>query len=68
MVIFDNDVNWVILVEKSFGIVKNVFDFVFIYFGEGIGVGIYLDNYLIRGLIGIFGEIGYIMVNSKENL
>ena len=67
-VALDNDVNWATLAEKSLGIAKNVSDFVFIYFGEGIGAGIYLDNHLIRGSTGISGEIGHIMVNNNENL
>ena len=67
-VTIDNDVNWATLAEKTIGIAKNVSDFVFIYFGEGIGSGVYLDNHLIRGVAGISGEIGHIMVNSTENL
>lgn len=68
LVTLDNDVNWATLAEKTHGIAKNVSDFVFIYFGPGIGAGIYLDNHLIRGTAGISGEIGHIMVNEKENL
>ncbi|NVK55416.1 MAG: ROK family transcriptional regulator [Alteromonadaceae bacterium] len=67
-VTIDNDVNWATLAEKTIGIAKDVADFVFIYFGEGIGSGVYLDNHLIRGVAGISGEIGHIMVNSEENL
>lgn len=67
-VTLDNDVNWAALAEKTLGIAKNVSDFVFIYFGEGIGAGIFLDNHLVRGSSGISGEIGHIMVNKDENL
>ncbi|MDC8831256.1 ROK family transcriptional regulator [Alteromonas gilva] len=67
-VIIDNDVNWAALAEKTIGIARGVANFVFIYFGEGIGAGVYMDNYVIRGVAGISGEIGHIMVNPTENL
>ncbi|OFI35824.1 hypothetical protein BFC17_11120 [Alteromonas lipolytica] len=67
-VTLDNDVNWATLAEKSLGIAKHVSDFVFIYFGEGIGAGIFLDNHLMRGAAGISGEIGHIMLGKNENL
>lgn len=60
--------NWVILVEKVNGIVRYEFDFVFIYFGEGIGGGVYFDNYLICGVVGMVGELGYIMIEEGVNL
>lgn len=67
-VIIDNDVNWATMAEKSLGIARNESNFIFVYFGEGIGAGIYLDNQLNRGTAGISGEIGHIMVDDKVNL
>lgn len=67
-VTIDNDVNWATLAEKANGIARHESDFVFIYFGEGIGGGVYFDNHLIRGAAGMAGELGHIMIEEGVNL
>ncbi|TPV59797.1 ROK family transcriptional regulator [Aestuariibacter sp. GS-14] len=67
-VTIDNDVNWATLAEKANGIAQQESNFMFIYFGEGIGGGVYFDNHLIKGASGMAGELGHIMIEDGVNL
>ncbi len=58
-VILDNDVNLAAIGEKWHGLARDVTDYVFVAVGTGIGMGIVLDDQLIRGATGAAGEIGY---------
>lgn len=55
----DNDVKTRTLAEFLFGAGRHVNDQVFLWVGEGIGVGIIIDGKLHRGITESAGEIGY---------
>lgn len=59
-VIVDNNVNLAAVGEKWFGLARGVSTMVFIAIGAGIGMGIIIDDELVRGAHGAAGEIGYL--------
>jgi predicted NBD/HSP70 family sugar kinase len=59
-VLIDNNVNLAALGEKSFGLARGVSTMVFIAVGAGVGMGIIMDDELVRGAQGGAGEIGYL--------
>jgi predicted NBD/HSP70 family sugar kinase len=56
----DNDVNMAALGEQRSGVAKEVTNFVFLYVGAGIGLGLVVEGHLVRGARGLAGEIGYL--------
>src|SRR6516225_7791715 len=58
-VLVENNVNLAAVGEKWFGLAKGVSTVVFIAIGAGIGMGIIIDDELVRGAHGAAGEIGY---------
>mgnify|MGYP000041151835 FL=1 len=67
-VTIDNDVNWATLAERAQGNAKDEQNFVFFYFGRGIGAGIHISGHLLRGSSGMAGEVGYFKVDGDTNL
>lgn len=67
-VTIDNDVNWATMAEKAQGNAIDERNFIFFYFGRGIGAGIYISNHLMRGSSGMAGEVGYFKVDGNTNL
>src|SRR6516164_9084591 len=59
-VLVDNNVNLAAVGEKWFGLARGVSTIVFIAIGAGIGMGIIIDDELVRGAHGAAGEIGYL--------
>jgi predicted NBD/HSP70 family sugar kinase len=59
-VFVDNNVNLAAVGEKWFGLARGVSTMVFIAIGAGIGMGIIIDDELVRGAHGAAGEIGYL--------
>jgi predicted NBD/HSP70 family sugar kinase len=59
-VLVDNNVNLAAVGEKWFGLARGVSTMVFIALGAGIGMGIIIDDELVRGAHGAAGEIGYL--------
>lgn len=59
-VFVENNVNLAAVGEKWFGLARGVSTMVFIAIGAGIGMGIVLDDKLVRGAHGAAGEIGYL--------
>jgi predicted NBD/HSP70 family sugar kinase len=59
-VIVDNNINLAALGEKSFGLARGVSSMVFVSIGAGVGMGIIMDDDLVRGAHGGAGEIGYL--------
>jgi predicted NBD/HSP70 family sugar kinase len=59
-VLVENNVNLAAVGEKWFGLAKGVSTVVFIAIGAGIGMGIIIDDELVRGAHGAAGEIGYL--------
>jgi predicted NBD/HSP70 family sugar kinase len=59
-VLVDNDVNLAAVGEKWRGLAKGVSTFVFIAIGAGVGMGIVVEDELVRGARGAAGEIAYL--------
>jgi predicted NBD/HSP70 family sugar kinase len=59
-VLVDNNVNLAAVGERWFGLARGVATMVFIAIGAGIGMGIIIDDELVRGAHGAAGEIGYL--------
>ncbi|MFB9720302.1 ROK family transcriptional regulator [Planobispora longispora] len=58
----ENDVNLVAVAERTLGAARDVDDFVLLWAGRGIGLGVVLGGRLHRGRSGSAGEIGYLPV------
>lgn len=59
-VLVENNVNLAAVGEKWFGLARGVSTMVFISVGAGIGMGIVIDDQVVRGAHGAAGEIGYL--------
>src|SRR5947209_9607233 len=59
-VIVENNVNLAAVGEKWFGLARGASTMVFIAIGAGIGMGIVIDDELVRGAHGAAGEICYL--------
>jgi len=60
---FENDVNLAALGELSEGCAQGRRDFVLLWIGTGVGMGVILDGELRRGAAGLAGEIGYLRLD-----
>ena len=65
-VTFENDVNLAALGECARGHGRDVDNFVYLWVGTGIGIGIVLDGRLYRGGSGAAGEIGYLPIGPWD--
>ncbi|MFL5861941.1 MAG: ROK family protein [Solirubrobacteraceae bacterium] len=63
-VLVENNVNLAAVGEKWFGLARGVSTMVFIAIGAGIGMGIIIDNELVRGAHGAAGEIAYLPLSG----
>jgi predicted NBD/HSP70 family sugar kinase len=63
---FENDVNLAALGEHAHGVGRDVSNFVFLWVGTGIGLGIIVDGRLYRGAAGAAGEIAYLPVGPGD--
>src|SRR5438477_8562352 len=59
-VLVENNVNLAAVGEKWFGLARGISTLVYIAIGAGIGMGIIIDDDLVRGAHGAAGEIGYL--------
>jgi predicted NBD/HSP70 family sugar kinase len=59
-VLVDNNVNLAAVGEKWFGLARGISTMVYIAIGAGIGMGIIIENELVRGAHGAAGEIAYL--------
>ncbi len=66
LVSFENDVNLAALGERSDGAGRGIANFVFLWVGTGVGMGIVIDGDLYRGAGGAAGEIGYMPVGEGD--
>jgi glucokinase len=66
-VILENDANAAALGEQWIGAGKGVKDLVLLTLGTGIGGGIISDGQIIRGSLGMAGELGHITVVPNGN-
>jgi predicted NBD/HSP70 family sugar kinase len=62
----ENDVNMAALGEQSHGLGRGVSDFVFLWVGTGVGLGLVLDGRLYRGASGAAGEIAYLPLGDGD--
>ncbi len=65
-VTFDNDVNLAALGEQTRGLGAGVSDFVFLWIGTGIGLGVVAGGALHRGAHGYAGEIAYLPLGFTD--
>ncbi len=63
---FENDVNLAALGERTNGAGRGVANFVFLWIGTGVGMGIVINGELYRGAGGAAGEIGYMPVGAGD--
>jgi glucokinase len=66
-IILENDANAAALGEKWMGAGRGVQDLVLLTLGTGIGGGIISGGRVLRGYLGMAGEIGHITVNPTGN-
>lgn len=62
---FDTDVNASALGEATFGCTKGLNSSIYITIGTGIGVGVYLNNSLLHGML--HPEAGHILLSRASN-
>ncbi len=66
-VILENDANVAALGEKWMGAGKDVDDLVLFTLGTGIGGGIISGGHVIRGFLGMAGELGHVVIVPNGN-
>ncbi len=66
-VILENDANAAALGEKWMGAGRDVNELVLLTLGTGIGGGVIYGGRVIRGFVGMAGELGHITVNPTGN-
>src|SRR5205823_8658450 len=67
LVILENDANAAALGEKWMGAGREVDDLVLLTLGTGIGGGIIAGGRVLRGIVGMAGELGHITVVPDGN-
>ena len=68
MVLVDNDVNWATIAEHNSGVAQGLANFIYVYIGDGMGAGLFIDGAVRRGSHGLAGEIGFIKDESGLDL
>lgn len=61
---FENDVNLAALGEQWRGLGRNVHNFLYLWIGTGVGLGLILEGRLYRGTNGRAGEVGYMPLGA----
>lgn len=56
----ENDVNLAVIGEQWAGCGQDIDDLVFVSVGTGIGAGLVINGKLVRGAIGVAGELGFL--------
>ena len=64
---FENDVNLAALAERVHGRGGGVSDFVFLWVGTGVGLGIVIGGNVYRGAGGAAGEIAYLPIGETAD-
>ncbi|WP_029767737.1 ROK family transcriptional regulator [Haloglycomyces albus] len=62
----ENDVNLATIAEQRYGVAAGASDFLYTWYGQGIGLGVILNNELYRGRTGAAGEMGFLPVPGGE--
>jgi predicted NBD/HSP70 family sugar kinase len=63
---FENDVNLAALGEQARGYGRDLANFVYLWIGTGIGIGIVIGGSLYRGARGAAGEIAYLPIGGGD--
>jgi len=63
-VAIENDINLALLGEIWHGCAQNVANVAFLALGTGVGLGLYVNGQLVRGVNGAAGEIGYLPIGG----
>jgi predicted NBD/HSP70 family sugar kinase len=63
---FENDVNLAALAERVHGRGRGVSDFVYLWVGTGVGLGIVIGGNVYRGAGGAAGEIAYLPIGEMD--
>jgi glucokinase len=66
-VILENDANAAAMGEKWIGAGRDVDDLVLLTLGTGVGGGIISGGRILRGMVGMAGELGHITVSPNGN-
>lgn len=61
-VIIENDANAAAIAERLYGVARALRSFVYLFVGNGLGAGVFLDGHLHKGTAGNSGEIGHMIV------
>ena len=64
-VVVENDANAAAVAERVAGVAGGIDTFAFLYFGNGLGLGMMQNGRLVTGAFGNAGEIGHIPVVSQ---
>lgn len=67
-VIIENDVNLMTKGEFYKGQGKDIQDFVYLFIGNGIGSGLFLNKKFYKGANSASGEIGFMMIGDEKNM
>ncbi|TFJ93179.1 ROK family transcriptional regulator [Lentibacillus salicampi] len=67
-VIIENDVNLMTIGEFYNGQGKDISNFVYLFIGNGIGSGLFLNGKFYKGFHSASGEIGYMMIGDEKKL
>ncbi|MEM6637651.1 MAG: ROK family transcriptional regulator [Pseudomonadota bacterium] len=63
-VVVENDANAAAVAERMSGVAKDLETYAFLYFGNGLGLGVVQNGRLVTGAFGNAGEIGHIPVSA----
>ncbi|MEG6575403.1 ROK family transcriptional regulator [Caldibacillus debilis] len=66
-VVIENDVNLMTIGEFHKGQGKNINHFIYLFIGNGIGSGLFLNGQCYRGFHSAAGEIGFMMIGDENN-
>jgi predicted NBD/HSP70 family sugar kinase len=64
-IVVDNDANLAALAEAAFGAGRDAKDLVYLMISSGIGAGLVLNGRLYRGVAGLAGELGHVLVDPE---
>lgn len=64
-VVVENDANAAAVAERVAGVATGLDTFAFLYFGNGLGLGLMQNGRLVAGSFGNAGEIGHIPIVAK---
>ncbi|WP_439123534.1 ROK family protein [Marivita sp.] len=65
-VFVENDANAAAMAERMNGVARGFDSFAYLYFGQGLGLGLVQNGQIIQGAFGNAGEIGHIQVLVDE--